>query len=164
MKLGEVLKKERVRKGISLTEMSQSLGLPENEYQEIEAGNSPAERWGGVLARIAIVLETPSAKLVTESGRYADKREGQSGPLIRAYREKHELSKQNVINDVNNYMAGWDGQALLTLAEYEQIEASKSGLEKYGPIFLGFAEQIEQPVFNLFYPCALPFHELDDYP
>ena len=25
-------------------------------------------------------------------------------------------------------------------------------------------EMREQPVFNLFYPCGLPFQELDDYP
>ena len=31
-------------------------------------------------------------------------------------------------------------------------------------LLLGFAEVIEQPVFNLFYPCGLPFQELDDYP
>ncbi|KDM90448.1 helix-turn-helix domain-containing protein [Photobacterium galatheae] len=164
MKQGEVLKKERERKGVSLAEMSQHLGLPESVYQEIEAGNSPAERWGGVLAHIAIQLETPSAKLVTETGRYLDKREGQAGSLIRAYREKNETSKQDVIEGVNQYMKDRDEQALMTLEEYEQIEAGTSGLEKYGPILLGFAEKIEQPVFNLFYPCDLPFHELDDYP
>ena len=25
-------------------------------------------------------------------------------------------------------------------------------------------EMIEQPVFNLFYPCGLPLDKLDDYP
>ena len=36
--------------------------------------------------------------------------------------------------------------------------------EQVGPRLLAFAEAIEQPVFNLFYPCGLPFQELDDYP
>jgi hypothetical protein len=29
---------------------------------------------------------------------------------------------------------------------------------------LRFAEMIEQPIFNLFYPCGLPLQELQDYP
>ena len=37
-------------------------------------------------------------------------------------------------------------------------------IEKYGPLLLHFAELIEQPVFNLFYPCGLPLEKLDDYP
>ena len=52
----------------------------------------------------------------------------------------------------------------ISLEQYNEIEAGKSSLEKYGPLFLAFAEAIEQPVFNLFYPCGLPFQELDDYP
>jgi hypothetical protein len=47
---------------------------------------------------------------------------------------------------------------------YLEIEAGKSPIERFGPLLLGFAEVIEQPVFNLFYPCGLPFQELDDYP
>jgi len=48
--------------------------------------------------------------------------------------------------------------------EYGEIEEGKSPIEVMGPRLLAFAEVIEQPVFNLFYPCGLPFQELDDYP
>jgi len=50
--------------------------------------------------------------------------------------------------------------------EYETIEAGQSGIEEYGPLLLHFAEIIEQPVFNLFYPCGLPLDKLEvnDYP
>jgi hypothetical protein len=49
--------------------------------------------------------------------------------------------------------------------EYERIEAGQSPIEEYGPLFLRFAEVIEQPVFNLFYPFGLPLDKLsvEDY-
>ena len=48
--------------------------------------------------------------------------------------------------------------------EYEQIEGGQSPIEEFGPLLLHYAEVIEQPVFNLFYPCGLPLDKLDDYP
>lgn len=56
--------------------------------------------------------------------------------------------------------------ATLEISEevYSEIEAGDSPIEEYGPILLHFAEVIGQPVFNLFYPCGLPFQGLDDYP
>jgi hypothetical protein len=48
--------------------------------------------------------------------------------------------------------------------ELVQIENGESPLETYGSILLRFAEVIDQPIFNLFYPCGLPFQELEDYP
>jgi hypothetical protein len=47
---------------------------------------------------------------------------------------------------------------------YEQIERGESPLEEFGPLLLRFAELVEQPVFNLFYPCSLPLEKLEDYP
>ena len=49
--------------------------------------------------------------------------------------------------------------------EYAQIEGGQSAIEEYGPLFLRFAEVIEQPVFNLFYPFGLPLEKLsvEDY-
>jgi len=49
--------------------------------------------------------------------------------------------------------------------EYEQIETGQSSIEKYGPLLLHYAEIIEQPVFNLFYPFGLPLEQLrvEDY-
>jgi len=153
MKLGDVLKKERENKELSQEAVAEKLGISLEEYQTIEAGESPAESWGPRLAQIAIKLETPTSRLLAESGRFEDTKAGQAGPLIRGHRERRELSKA----DVAEY-------AGIPEDEYDQVEAGKSDLEKYGPLFLGFAEQIEQPVFNLFYPCGLPFQELDDYP
>ena len=87
MKLGEVLMKERERKKLSSEDVAGKLGIPAEKYQEIEAGNSPAETWGPLLANIAIKLETPTSRLLAESGKSADTRAGQAGELIRKHRE-----------------------------------------------------------------------------
>ena len=87
MKLGEVLMKERERKKLSSEDMAGKLGIPAEKYQEIEAGDSPAETWGPLLANIAIKLETPTSRLLAESGKSADTRPGQAGELIRKHRE-----------------------------------------------------------------------------
>ncbi|MEE8522538.1 MAG: helix-turn-helix transcriptional regulator [Thermoanaerobaculia bacterium] len=158
MKLGDVLRKEREGKGLSHVELSvaevaDKLGISEEEYLGLEGGESPAEVWGPRLAQIAIKLETPTSRLLAESGRFADTEAGSAGDLIREHRQRRELSPAEVAE-----------YAGVTEEEYQQIEAGESPLEKYGPLLLGFAEVIEQPVFNLFYPCGLPFQELDDYP
>ncbi len=162
MKLGDVLKKERKNKGLSAEEVAEKLGISESEYREIEAGESPAEAWGPHLAHIAIALETPTSRLLAESGRFADTKEGQAGPLIKGHRERREKSIDEMLEEIERERI--DPTPSLSQEEYEEIEAGKSPIEKYGPLFLGFAEVIEQPVFNLFYPCGLPFQELDDYP
>ena len=153
MKLGDVLKKERLNKEITPQAMSASLELPVEDYEKIERGESEAEEWGPILAKIAIKLETPTSRLLAESGKSADVVKGQCGALIRGHREARSLDQAQVAEYVG-----------LSQADYETVEAGQSPLETYGRIFLGFAEQIEQPVFNLFYPCGLPFQELDDYP
>jgi hypothetical protein len=48
--------------------------------------------------------------------------------------------------------------------ELALVENGASALEQYAPLLLRFAEVIDQPIFNLFYPCGLPFAELRDYP
>lgn len=153
MKLGDVLRKERLKKKLSVEEVAERLGIPAGEWQAMEDGESPAEEWGPRLALLAIELETPTSRLLAESGRFADTRQGQAGELIRQHRERREKSP-----------AAMAEAAGITETEYREIEAGTSPLEAYGPRFLGFAEAIEQPVFNLFYPCGLPFQELDDYP
>lgn len=153
MKLGDVLKKEREKRQLSVEETASKLGISEDEYQQIEAGESPAEEWGPTLAQIAIKLETPTSRLLAESGRSEDCKEGQAGGLIKGHRERREKTAEQMAEELE-----------MSLEDYSEIEAGKSPLEKYGPLFLAFAEAIEQPVFNLFYPCGLPFQELDDYP
>ena len=156
MKLGDVLKKEREKKGTSLDDMASALGISNDEYQTMEAGESDAETWGPVLAHIAIELETPTSRLLAESGRSADCKEGQAGPLIKGHRERREKSAEEMVTAL--------GELGVDADRYAEIEAGTSGIEVMGPRFLAFAEAIEQPVFNLFYPCGLPFQELDDYP
>ena len=166
MKLGDVLKKERENRDLSVAEVAEKLKISEDEYLNIEAGESPAELWGPHLAHIAIALETPTSRLLAESGRFADTNAGQAGPLTRGHRVEREKSVGEMVESLDSYeeMKLQDGYTPLTREDYEQIETGESPIEKYGPLFLGFAEAIEQPVFNLFYPCGLPFQELDDYP
>lgn len=154
MKLGEVLMKERERKKLSIDDMSGKLGLPAERYQEIEAGASPAETWGPLLAKIAIKLETPTSRLLADSGRSADTKAGQAGELIRKHRERRGKTPEQMAELLE-----------IPAEEYAQIEGGQSPIEEYGPFFLRFAEAIEQPVFNLFYPFGLPLDKLsvEDY-
>lgn len=153
MKLGDVLKKERERKKLSLEDMAGRLNLPQEKYQEMEAGNSPAEKWGPLLARIAIKLETPTSRLLAESGKSADTKAGQAGELIKKHRERRNKTPEQLAELLE-----------VSREEYQEIEDGKSPIEEYGPILLHYAEVIDQPVFNLFYPCGLPLEKLDDYP
>jgi transcriptional regulator with XRE-family HTH domain len=154
VKLGQVLMKERERKKLSLDDMAGRLGLPVEKYQEIEAGDSPAETWGPRLANIAINLETPTSRLLADSGRSKDTQAGQAGELIRKHRERRSKTPEQMAEALE-----------ISGDEYQQIEAGKSPIEEYGPMFLRFAEAIEQPVFNLFYPFGLPLDKLnlEDY-
>jgi transcriptional regulator with XRE-family HTH domain len=153
VKLGDVLKKERERKKLSSDETGSRLGISQEHYGEIEGGTSPAEKWGPLLAKIAIKLETPTSRLLADSGKSADTKNGQAGELIRKHREKRQKTIEQMAEQLE-----------ISKEEYEQIEAGQSGIEEYGPLLLHFAEIIEQPVFNLFYPCGLPLEKLDDYP
>lgn len=154
MKLGEVLMKERERKKLSLEDMAGRLGIPVEKYQEMEAGGSEGETWGPLLAKIAIKLETPTSRLLAESGRSTDTRQGQAGELIRKHRERRNKTPEQMAELLE-----------VSREEYERIEAGQSPIEEYGPFFLRFAEVIEQPVFNLFYPFGLPLDRLsvEDY-
>ena len=156
MKLGDVLKKEREKKGLSTEEVSSKLGVSEGDYQQMEDGESDAERWGPVLAHIAIELETPTSRLLAESGRSEDTKDGQAGGLIKGHRERREKTTDQLVEALSQFE--------VTADEYASVEEGKSPIEVMGPRLLAFAEAIEQPVFNLFYPCGLPFQELDDYP
>jgi transcriptional regulator with XRE-family HTH domain len=155
VKLGDVLKKERERKKISPEEMAGKLGIADDQYRDMEAGSSDAERWGPLLALVAISLETPTSRLLADSGKSADTQAGQAGELIRKHRERRGKSVDQMAEELS-----------IPKEEYEQIEAGSSGIEQYGPLLLHYAEVIEQPVFNLFYPCGLPLDKLEvnDYP
>ena len=124
-------------------------------YESIERGESQVEEWGPRLAQIAIKLSTPTSRLISETGKAKDAAlaVGQCGKLIRKHREKRSLSQQQLAEQLQ-----WQVEQL------ESVENGESLLESLGPLLLRFAETIEQPIFNLFYPCGLPFGELKDYP
>jgi transcriptional regulator with XRE-family HTH domain len=155
VKLAEVLQKERRRKRLSIEETAARLGVTAEEYGALEAGDSPAERWGPLLAQLAISLEIPTALLLTERGKANEAKAGQAGPLIREARERRDKTVVEMATELS-----------ITPQEYEEIEAGGSGIEQYGPLLLRFAAAIEQPVFNLFYPGGLPLATLAvlDYP
>jgi transcriptional regulator with XRE-family HTH domain len=153
MKLGDVLKKEREKKGASVDEAAEKLGISGDDYNHLESGESDVEKWAPLLAEIAIKLETPTSRLVSETGRSEDAQTGQTGKLIQQHRERRQIDADQLAQDLG-----------MSKEDYAEIEAGSSPLEQYGAQMLAFAELIEQPVFNLFYPCGLPFQELDDYP
>jgi len=155
MKLGDVLKKERERKKLTSADVSARLSVSQEDYERLEEGSSPIEEWGPKLAALAIKLSTPTSRFISETGKSAQsmQSEGQCGRLIRMHREKREISREELASQL-----GW------LLEELNSIENGESPLEQYAPMLLRFAETIDQPIFNLFYPCGLPFAELKDYP
>jgi transcriptional regulator with XRE-family HTH domain len=155
MKLGDVLRKERERKKLTLDDVASQLGISVEQYQEMEAGNSQAEEWGPRLALIAIKLQTATAKLIAETGKssHATRADGLCGKLIRARREKRGASQQELAAMIE-----------LSASELQRIEEGRTPLETYGPLLLSFSELVDQPIFNIFYPCGLPLDKLPDYP
>lgn len=155
MKLGDVLRKERERRRLDAEAVASDLGLPLAAYEEMEGGASPAEEWGPKLAQIAIKLSTPTSRLISETGRAEQSRqeEGQCGNLIRKHRELRQLSHEDLAS-----------QLALPVDEIISIEQGQTPLETYAPILLRFSEVVDQPIFNLFYPCGLPLDKLEDYP
>ena len=151
MKLGDVLRKERERKRLDVEKVAAELNVAVDDYQQLEAGSSPMEQWAPMLAQIAIQLSTPTSRLISETGKSRDA--GECGQLIRSHRQKRELDQEQLAKSL-----GWQ------VSELDSIEAGKSPLESYAPLLLKFAELIEQPIFNLFYPCGLPLNQLEDYP
>jgi transcriptional regulator with XRE-family HTH domain len=148
-----VLRKERELKGISIGEAALGLHISEQEYKQLEKGHTAAEKWGVVLTRAALKLQMSSARLISENGRTTGVKKGMCGKLIRRSREMRKASLEDVAASVG-----------VSTAEYEEIERGESALEIFGPQLLYFAELIEQPIYNLLYPCCVPLEKLEDYP
>lgn len=154
MKQGEVLMKERERKKLSLEDLAEKLGMPVEKYQEIEAGDSQAEKWGPIIRDLAVALEVPTSRMFATSGKWADTRKGQAGELIRGHREAKGKSAESIAEKIG-----------LSVEDYRQIEAGSSDIEEWGPFFMRFAAEVLDPhfpgvVFNLFHPFGLPFEKL----
>jgi transcriptional regulator with XRE-family HTH domain len=73
--------------------------------------------------------------------------------LIRLHREKRGFSRKELADKLG-----------IPVTDLESIENGGTSLEIYAPLLLSFAEIIDQPIFNLFYPCGLPLEKLTDYP
>jgi transcriptional regulator with XRE-family HTH domain len=153
MKLGDVLRKERELRGISIANAAARLDLTETAYAQLEGGRSPAEKWGPLLGKIAIELSTPTSRLLSESGRSDDAARGACGMRIRSHRERRQVTTADVARALE-----------MSEEDYARIERGESPIEEFGPLLLRFSELIDLPVFNLFYPCGLPLEKLDDYP
>ena len=155
MKVGDVIRKERERKRLDSEKVATDLGLSVEEYQALEAGTSPVEEWGPKLAQIAIKLSTPTSRLISETGKSAQAKltNGQCGQLIATHREHRNLSHEQLAS-----LLSWAPDEVVS------IEKGESPLETYAPLLLRFSEVIDQPIFNLFYPCGLPVEKLEDYP
>lgn len=155
MTLGDVLRKERERKNLTLETVAAELDLSVERYQEYEGGESPIEEWGPKLAMIAIKLSTPTSRLISETGKspQAAHEGGRCGRLIRRHRERREMTQADLAAQLN-----------IPVDEIIAIENGESPLEIFSPRLLRFADLINQPIFNLFYPCGLPLDKLDDYP
>ena len=154
MKQGEVLMKEREKKKLSLEDLAGKLAMPAERYREIEAGGSPAEKWGPVIRELAVTLEVPTSRMFAPSGKVADTRRGQAGELIRKHREAKGLSVEAVAEKVG-----------ISADEYREIESGSSDIEEWGPFFMRFAAEVLDPnfpgvVFNLFLPFGLKFEQL----
>jgi transcriptional regulator with XRE-family HTH domain len=153
VRLGDVLKKERALRGISVEEAATKLRVSAEDYRQLENGQSPIEKWGPLLARMAVNLGASTSQLISETGRAAAARQGACGALIRRQREGKHIAPEEMA-----FVLG------LSEAEYAEIERGESEVEYCGPLLLRFAELIEQPIFNLFYPCGVPLDKLTDYP
>ncbi len=155
MKLGDVLKKERQRKKLCPQDVAGRLAISVEKYEQMEAGNSPAEEWGPRLANIAVALQTPTSRLIAKTAKSSQAKpvERQCGKLIAAHRQARGMSRHELA-----------GQIGIQASELQAVEEGTTPLETYAPILLSFAELVDQPIFNLFYPCGLPFQELQDYP
>ncbi len=153
MRLADVLRKERERRGISLVAAAARLDISAADYGQLESGHSPAEKWAVVLGRLALKLRTPTARLLSETGKADASRPGGCGPLVRRRREESRIAPEALAAAVE-----------VSAAEYAEIERGASPLEVYGPQLLRFAELIEEPLYNLLYPCGVPLEKLEDYP
>ena len=146
--------KERERKKLSAEELAAKLDIPEEKYREVEAGDSPAEKWGPLIRELAVTLGVPTSRMFATTGKWSDTRPGQAGVLIRGHRETKGLSPEAVAEKLG-----------IPVEEYHEIENGSSGIEEWGPFFMRFAAEVIDPhfpgvVFNLFHPFGLPFEKL----
>ncbi len=138
--IGELLRDARNRRHLSLDEVAGHLGLSTDVLARWENGDPELEKWGKVLADIAIQLSVPTSRLISESGRSEQAQQGQCGARIRAMREARGMSAESLSAKIG-----------LSTEEYQELEAGRSPLEKVAPLLLKMAELVDLPIFNLLY-------------
>lgn len=151
--LGDVIRQEREKKSISVDQAAAHLELSTEDYSVIESGGSPIEDWAPKLASLAIQLKVPMSRLLAESGRSADCRPGQLLVLAARHLDRRNASMDQIAELTGMMPAG-----------KSELEECAMLLERYGRVLLAFAELIDEPVFNLVYPCGVPFQALQKYP
>src|SRR5882757_6095948 len=112
MKLGDVLRKERERKKLTIEDAVAKMGISQDGYEELESGASPIEEWGPKLALIAIKLSTPTSRLISATGKslQAGQEQGQCGQLIKMHRESRDLSQSELADKL-----GWPEEQLIAV-------------------------------------------------
>lgn len=150
MKFSEVIKKEREKRDISPESAAEGMGISLEEYLAFENDkDQAAEEWANNLVDVAIELEVPTSRLLANTGKSKDIEEGECGKQIRYQRENSH--KKKTITDIINRLE-------MTEAEYAEIEGCRSPIEKYGPLYLAFAELVDIPVINILCPEAIPYN------
>jgi transcriptional regulator with XRE-family HTH domain len=154
MRLGDILRKERERKRLSVDQMAAGLALDPAEYVTLEAGTPLFEEWAPKLGLCAMALKTPTSRLISPSGKASDagREKGQTGRLIRMRREQTGVTEENLA-----------AAMALSIAQLRAVESGDSPLEQFGRLLLRYAELVDQPIFNLFYPGGVPLSQLADY-
>ena len=155
MTIGEVLRTARTRRAIPAAEMASRVGLTLEEYAPLEADATSLERSAMTLADLAVHLKIPLSRLVSPTGRAdgAAQTAGQCGRLVQARRETLGLDLDQLAALVGT-----------TVTALREIESGASAVERDGPTLLRCAEAVEEPVFNLVFPCGLPLSVLETYP
>lgn len=153
MRLSDVLKDEIKQKGIEVEAIAEYLKMSVDDYLNFEDDKDRmAEKWANVLVNIATYLEVPVSRLLSKTGKFGDIKQGRCGKQIELLRKasNKNISIQKAASIIR-----------VSESEYQMIEDGKSELEFYGPLFLGFSEKVNSPIFNILCPNALLFDSKD---
>lgn len=155
MRLGDVLRKERERKRLSLGELAGAIDLSQEVYAALEGGEPTFEEWAPKLGLCAMALQIPTSRLISSSGKARDagRQRGQTGRLIMQRRVELGIVEDNLA-----------AAMAISTAQLSVVESGESPLEQYGILLLRYAEVIEQPIFNFLNPGGVPLARLADYP
>eukprot|EP00667_Euglena_gracilis_P033505 EG_transcript_54879 len=95
--VGRRMKLERERTRVSKEEMAAQLHMDLDKYQTVEEGRSDLEVWATVTGQLAINLAKPFNRLLSDSGRWEDVREGQVGRRIWKAQLEAQLSDEALL-------------------------------------------------------------------